>query len=101
MSWMANDLAQFKALPGHELVEEGVDDLRAGRETAPALLVSAASPRLRAVGIDVPPSGFDMPSHRLYRLLAAADARTAHGKYNSLVRRMVSFARAAEGARAR
>jgi len=88
-------------LPGRELVDAGIRDLEAGRETRESLLVSMARPRLEASGIDVPASDLALPSHRLYALLAADDPRTAHSRYNALVRRMVSFARAAEHARAR
>lgn len=84
-------------LPGHELVSAGLADLAAGRETEPALLVAMAAPRLRALGYHVPAGGGEQPSHRLYELLAQAD-RGAHSRYNALVARMVSFARAAEHA---
>jgi hypothetical protein len=40
------------------------------------------------------------PSHRLYELLAQTDGSAAHSRYNALVRRIVSFARAAEHAAA-
>jgi hypothetical protein len=55
-------------LPGHELVSEGegIKDLAAGRESEAALLVAMASPRLRVLGFDVPASGGERPSHRLY-----------------------------------
>jgi hypothetical protein len=82
-------------LPGYELVSEGLEDLAAGRESESALLVAMAAPRLRALGIDVPPGGGTRPSHRLYELLADADGG-AHSRYNALVARIVSFARAAE-----
>jgi hypothetical protein len=84
-------------LPGHELVSAGLDDLAAGRETEASLLVAMAAPRLRAAGIDVPPTGGDVPSHRLYEMLAL-DADSPHSRYNALVGRIVSFARAAEHA---
>ena len=84
-------------LPGHELVSAGLDDLAAGRETEASLLVAMAAPRLRAVGIDVPPAAGDDPSHRLYEMIAA-DAGSPHSRYNALVGRIVSFARAAEHA---
>ena len=89
-------------LPGADLVLEGIQDLRSGRDTAAAALVRMAAPRLRAVGLDVPQAeyGSGRPGHRLYELLAGADPATAHGRYNALVERVVSFARAAERARA-
>lgn len=84
-------------LPGGDLIAAGLDDLRAGRTTVAALLVAIGAPRLRRLGIDVPEAPAD-PERRLYDLLAADDADTAHGRYNALVRRLVSFERAAEGA---
>jgi len=82
-------------LPGAELIARGLDDLANGRETAEALLVSIGAPRLRTVGLDVPDT-VDDPDLRLYRLLAAQHGNAAHGRYNALVRRLVSFERAAE-----
>lgn len=94
-------LDRFAGAPGADLVEEGLHDLEAGRETVAGLLVSIARQRLGYVGIDVPMSAVERPSHRLYDLLAEDDSRTAHSRFNALVRRLVSFARAAEHARAR
>jgi hypothetical protein len=87
-------------LPGHELVSEGLADLAAGRETEAGLLVAMAAPRLRALGLEVPSVEGEMPSHRLYELLCEAD-ENPHSRYNALVARMVSFARAAERASTR
>jgi hypothetical protein len=84
-------------LPGHELVSAGLLDLAAGRESEASLLVTMAAPRLRALGFDVPAAGAEWPSHRLYELLTRRDGG-AHSRYNALVGRMVSFARAAEHA---
>jgi hypothetical protein len=85
-------------LPGQDLVRDGLADLAGGRDTAAALLVAMAAPRLRALGFDVPEGGGERPSHRLYDLLAAR-GDDAHSQYNALVGRMTSFARAAEHAR--
>lgn len=87
-------------LPGHELVSAGLADLAAGRESESALVVAMAAPRLRALGYDVPSGAGERPSHRLYELLAGSD-QDAHSRYNALVGRMVSFARAAEHASTR
>lgn len=98
----AYDAAEFAGLPGAELVAEGVDDLSAARDTPLAALVCMAAPRLRDAGIDIPTSLPDgQPSHRLYALLAAAEPDSAHARYNALVGRIVSFARAAERASGR
>lgn len=82
-------------LPGHDLIAAGLADLREGRETECAMLVALASRRLRAIGIDVPPTTVDRPSHRLYELLSESGPG-AHSRYNALLGRLVSFARAAE-----
>jgi hypothetical protein len=87
-----------RSLPGAELVEKGLSDLADGVETAESLLVSIGSPRLRGLGYHVA-SPFAEPEERLYALLARDDPDGAHSRYNGLVRRLVSFERAAESAR--
>ena len=90
-------------LPGADLVEAGLADLRAGTETEPALLVQIAAPRLRAVGIEVPRTSTAevSPEHRLYSLISARGERGVHSRYNALLGRIASFAAAAEHATAR
>lgn len=83
------------ALPGQDLVETGLSDLERGVESVEALLVSIGAPRLGALGFDVSKALPD-PELRLYELLAAEDSDSAHSRYNALVRRLVSFERAAE-----
>jgi hypothetical protein len=85
-------------LPGHDLIEQGLEDLAARTETAAALLVSIGAPRLRQVGVDVanPISGSE---HKLYELLSRTDSDSAHSRYNALIRRLVSFERALACAR--
>jgi hypothetical protein len=90
---------ELTSLPGHELVLQGLDDLGRGVESDEALLVSIGAPRLRQAGIEVP-QPLASPEHRLYGRLAAEDSDSAHSRYNALVRRLVSFERAAD-ARAR
>lgn len=82
-------------LPGAELVAHGIDDLARGRESVEALLVSIGAQRLRRLGYEVP-APITSPEHRLYELLAAEDPDSAHSRYNALIRRLVSFERAAE-----
>jgi hypothetical protein len=84
---------EVSALPGADLVQRGLADLAAGAETREALLVSIAAAKLRALGLQVP-DALDDPELRLYRLLARDDEDSAHGRYNALVRRLVSFERA-------
>ena len=85
---------RLSGLPGGDLVEKGLRDLSDGRETAEALLVAIGAPRLCRLGFDVPT--LDSPEHRLYALLARDDPDDAHTRYNALLRRLVSFERAAE-----
>jgi hypothetical protein len=96
---MAGERSRREALlPGAELVEQGLSDLADGAETVESLLVSIGASRLRDLGIDVP-SPFDDAEEHLYLLLARDDPEGAHSRYNGLVRRLVSFERAAESAR--
>jgi hypothetical protein len=88
------------ALPGADLIRSGVDDLRAGVESAEALLVSIGAPRLSALGFHIP-QPIANPERRLYDRLAEDGQDSAHSRYNALIRRLVSFERAAECANPR
>ena len=84
-------------LPGEELVEQGIADLEEGRISDSSLLVLIASPRLKRLGIQIPDSVFPRPwEHALYARLDARLGSAAHSYYNSLIRRVVSYARALE-----
>jgi hypothetical protein len=89
-----------RELPGEDLVRKGLLDLDRGRETVEALLVSIGAPRLELLGFTVR-TPFATPEHRLYAMLAADDPDSAHTRYNALLRRLVSFERAAAHAPAR
>ncbi len=86
-----NDLG---ALPGADLVKRGSQDLEAGHESTEALLVSIGAPRLRSIGIELA-TPIPSPEHKLYGLLAEEMGDAAHSAYNALIRRLVSFERAA------
>jgi len=84
-------------LPGEDLVEQGLADLKAGLITEPALLVLIAGPRLRRLGLQVPNRTCSSPfEHQLYERLEQRLGTGAHSYYNSLIRRVVSYARALE-----
>jgi hypothetical protein len=89
------DTGRWAELPGAELILAGLDDLKAGRETCEAFLVSIGAPRLRRSGVDIPTAIPD-PEHGLYQLLAIDEPDSAHGRYNAMIRRLVSFERALE-----
>jgi hypothetical protein len=81
-------------LPGSDMVAAGLAALAAGEVSDDALLVSIAAPRLRQLGIDVPVT-LSRPEDQLFERLTQQHADAAHGRYNALVRRIVSFTRAA------
>lgn len=82
------------ALPGGHLVERGLQDCAIGLFSIEALLVSIGAPRLRRLGFVVC-APIPAAEHRLYEQLRTEDADSAHARYNSLIRRLVSFERAA------
>ena len=82
------------ALPGGDFVAKGMDDLARGDETEESLLVSIGAPRLRQLGFELV-DPFPSPEHRLYELLQGMYGDAAHARYDALVRRLVSFERAA------
>ena len=94
----------MSGLPGAGLIERGLQDLVEKRESDEAWLVLIGAPRLRNLGLTVPPApaewwpgGHDAsPEHRLYERLARSDSDSAHSRYNALIRTLVSFERAGE-----
>jgi len=75
------------ALPGHELVAAGLDDL---------------APRLQRLGVEIPQRVLPQPFERqLYARLSDRLGNGAHSHYNSLIRRIVSYVRALERERSR
>ena len=88
------DGRQPSGLPGEELVRKGISDLTQGVESPEEFLVSIGAPRLRRLGLALP-QPLASPEHGLYALLRAEHGDAAHSRYNALVRRLVSFERAA------
>jgi len=86
----------LERLPGGDLVSQGLRDLTRGDDTVAALLVLVGAPRLRRLGLQVPDNRVPDVEHVLYERLAEADPDSAHGRYNALIRLLVSFERAAE-----
>ena len=86
-----------QSLPGSELVEKGLADLAANQVTEASLLLQISGPRLRRLGIEIPDAQPSRPyEHQLYELLEDRVGHDAHSQYNSLIRRIVSFASALE-----
>ncbi|MEJ7624915.1 MAG: hypothetical protein WKF34_13055 [Pyrinomonadaceae bacterium] len=80
--------------PGEEIVSEGIADLAAGRETVNSLLVS-----ISVLRVYVGAAWKFLQRHFLILntdsifLLCEKYDNAAHSKYNSLIRRLVSFER--------
>lgn len=88
------NFVNLETLPGVDLIKRGAEDLDAEHESVEALLVSIGAPRLRSVGIELS-LPIASPEHKLYSLLASEKGDAAHSAYNALIRRLVSFERAA------
>jgi hypothetical protein len=84
-------------LPAEELIRAGLRDLERGVESVEALLVSIGAPRLERAGFPVH-APLPTPELSLYRLLSQQYGDAAHSRYNALIRRLVSFERAASAA---
>jgi hypothetical protein len=84
-------------LPGADLVERGLHDLDRGVDSVEALLVSIGAPRLSGLGLPVQ-QPIPMAEERLYLRLSEQHGDAAHSRYNALIRRLVSFERAARTA---
>lgn len=86
-------------LPGAEIVLSGIEDLEAGQETINALAVSAAASRLGVSKIAAATEAEEPAAHRLYMRLQDEVGDGAHSRYNAILARVASFARAAGNAR--
>ncbi|MFQ5890975.1 MAG: hypothetical protein ACE5JR_13165 [Gemmatimonadota bacterium] len=96
MNRSGSDSAPLRAeLPGGDLIRAGLEDLARGEESIPALLVSIGAARIERLGRAVrnPIAGAE---RLLYERLRATDPDAAHSRYNALIRRLVSYERAAE-----
>jgi len=85
-------------LPLQETIEEGLRLLNAPPASDPALpelIVSIGAPKLHSLGY-VPARIIPHPEKRLYELLCRKyPERSVHSLYNSWIRRLTSFERAA------
>jgi len=91
---------ELDTFPGAEIVLPGIDDLKAGRESVNALAVSAAASRLGIRDLIAEVDTPEPAAHRLYLRLQEELGDAAHSRYNAILARVASFARAAEHARA-
>ena len=78
----------------------GIADLEAGRDTINALAVRAAASKLGVRELAEDADSGEPAAHRLYLRLSGELGDGAHSRYNAILGRVSSFARAAEDARA-
>jgi hypothetical protein len=84
-------------LPGNELVSQGLADLARGEISDYSLLLLIARPRLTRLGIEIPERPTLKPyEHALYTRIEERLGPGAHSHYNSLLRRIDSYAHALE-----
>ena len=90
-------------LPGADRVLSGLQEFDRSELTENGLLLLVASPRLRRLGFEIPerPDIARPYEHQLYALLERTHGEGAYSRYNSLLRRIVSFCRALEHRNAR
>ena len=88
---------ELNELPGSELILPGLEDLYHGRNnTIGSLLISIASIRLTAAGLDIPQESLvSDPELALYNHLQI-DREDAYSYYNALLNSLNSFCAALE-----
>jgi hypothetical protein len=89
---------ELSALPGGDLVMAGLRDLERGAAgTVAALLVRIGRNRLVHTGIEVPPCPQEQDAElQLYERLVADGTPDPYGRYNALIRRLISCEAALE-----
>jgi hypothetical protein len=92
------NVQKLEELPGADLVQRGVADVRAARRTVESLLVTIAAPRLRALGVleRGEATGVVDAEIALYELLGDQKNPDPYSRYNALKRELSSFVRALE-----
>lgn len=89
MTLSPEDIVRF---PGGERMLRGLEDLRHGLTTIESCLVAIAFGNFRAVGLVSGEAPFQEAELVLYDLLKK-EGGNAYGRYNSLIRELVSFSR--------
>ena len=95
---MKKTMLDLKGLPAADRVERGVRDLNAGHATLEALWISAATRRLRDIGLPIREGArvHEEPELAFYQALGEK-YEDAYSRYNSMRRELDSFMNAAEG----
>lgn len=91
-------MTAFTDFPGGELIERGLADYASGQITTESCLLAVAWGRLQRNGLPLParsPERFPEPELQLYELLRR-EGGDAYSRYNSLLRRLISFEQSLE-----
>jgi hypothetical protein len=83
----------IRTFPGGDRVLEGLQDWRAGQTTISSCLIAIAFGKFRKAGLVEGDPPFSEAELVLYDLLRK-EGGNAYGRYNSLIRELVSFGRA-------
>jgi hypothetical protein len=88
----------WESFPGAEIITKGLSDLNSGTESEEWFLLQIGVHRLNNLGFSIPALNRNgqYPEDQLYNLLSCKHGNEAHSKYNSLIRRLISFERTAE-----
>ena len=85
---------KYAHLPGGDILEKGLQDLRAQIRSKESLLVCIAAPRLISYGVAFPSrrmfNNVDL-EHALYDLLCIDYGQHAYSRYNSMIEMIVSL----------
>jgi len=84
---------EISRLPGGERMLRGLEDWRGGRTTIDSCLVAIAFGKFRNAGLVSGEAPFPEAELVLYDLLRK-EGGNAYGRYNSLIRELVSFGQA-------
>ena len=90
MNLSSEEISRF---PGGERMLRGLQDWRSGHITVDSCLVAVAFGKFRNAGLVSGEAPFDQAELVLYNLLRK-EGGNAYGRYNSLIRELVSFGRA-------
>lgn len=86
-------MISLEHLPGGELIQRGLSDYAEGRVTPESCLLAIGWSRLQRGGLTMPAKSswrFPEPEMQLYNLLRS-ESGDAYSRYNSLLRRFISF----------
>ena len=83
-------------LPGYEIVEKGLEDIRHGQLTEYSYLLYSAQTRFNDIGIKIEGEMPADSSVKAFQILESKLGNGAHSAFNALNRQLLSFIKATE-----